>query len=43
MDRRFERIEQDIAQLRQDNRSRFERDYLILASDLDSIVMKGNE
>ena len=40
MDRRFERIEQDIAQIRQDIShivARFDRDFLILATDIDDI------
>jgi len=40
MDKRFERIEADIAQIRKDIShivTRFDRDFLILASDLDNV------
>ena len=40
MDKRFERMEKDIAQIRHDMNdllTRFDRDYLLLASDLDMV------
>ena len=40
MDKRFERMEEDIGQIRQDMGyllTRFDRDYLLLASDLDMV------
>ena len=40
MDKRFERIEGDIAQIRQDIShivARFDRDFLLMASDLEAI------
>lgn len=40
MDKRFERMGEDIAQIRHDMKhllTRFDRDYLLLASDLDMV------
>ena len=40
MDRRFERIEVDISQIRQDMSmivARFDRDFLLMATDLDDV------
>lgn len=40
MDRRFERIEEDISQIRQDMGhivARFDRDFLLMASDVEDV------